>query len=264
MSLLAYGKHTNFNLSDVVFNKFTKKLCRDFPRDHVPLILTPLLYLEESEVSTEAVLSNSQNIFKSSIMDTSWSKLIIEVGYAFTASVQECREHLMKGGGRDVGAAEVAKMISLMCQTHTNLSDSSINLPTPNAFWPSSSQANDPASTAASSKEKTTTIDNPSWKCDVFVQSLKEVVPNLNWKEVCLALDHPEFVIKDRVGLNLLITIFRLGMMTSGMGKNFPAECLYRHWTNYEGQLSLIAAILKNPDSTRSPTTSSRRCRSKC
>jgi CCR4-NOT transcription complex subunit 1 len=222
-----------------------KKLCRDFPRDHVPLILTPLLYLEESEITTESILLNSQNIFKSSIMDTSWSKMVLEIGYAFTSSTEECKSHLMKAGGRDVSAQDVAKIISLMCQTHTNLSDSSINLPTPNAFWSlsASTQGND-----AEKKDKLTTIDNSSWKPDIFVQTLKEVVPNLNWKEVCWALDHPEFMIKDRAGLNLLVTTIRLGMQASGIGQNFPAECIYRHWTNVEGQLTLITAILKSPD----------------
>lgn len=182
-------------------------------------------------------------------MDTSWSKMILEIGYSFTSSVDDCKSHLMKGGGRDVTSQDVAKIISLMCVTHANLSDSSINLPTPSAFWPNSSQANDPSSTgSAQAKEKLTTIENSSWKPEVFIQALKEVVPNLNWKEVCLGLDHPEFVIKDRAGLNLLITTVRLGMQTSGMGQNFPAECIYRHWTNVEGQLSLIAAILKSPE----------------
>ena len=83
LSIISYGKHTNFNLTDIVYSKFVKKLCRDFPRDHVPLILTPLLYLEESEVTTENILSNSQTIFKSTIMDTSWSNLIMEIGKHF-------------------------------------------------------------------------------------------------------------------------------------------------------------------------------------
>lgn len=256
LSLIAYGKHTSFNLSDSIYNKFIKKLCRDFPRDHVPLILTPLLYFEESEISIDSILSNSQNIFKSSIMDTSWSKLIMEIGYSFTQSVEDCKSHLMKGGGRDVTAQDVAKITSLMCLTHTNLSDSSINLPTPNAFWPSTtsssstnneSGSNSGSGVTAAQKEKLT-IDSLSWKPEIFVQALKEVVPNLNWKEVCLGLDHQEFAIKDRIGLNLLITIIRLGFQSSGMGQNFPTECIYRHWQNVEGHLSLITAILKNPD----------------
>lgn len=79
LSLIAYGRHTNYSLTDITYSKFTKQLCRDFPRDHVPLILAPLLYSEESELSTD-ILSNSQNIFKSSIMDSSWPVLIKEIG----------------------------------------------------------------------------------------------------------------------------------------------------------------------------------------
>lgn len=175
--------------------------------------------------------------------------MVIEIGYSFTSSVEECKSHLIKCGGRDITPQDVAKIISLMSQTHANLSDSSINLPTPNAFWPNSSQANDSTSSNSSqSKEKLTTIDSSSWKPEVFVQALKEVVANMNWKEVCIGLDHPEFVIKDRAGLSLLITAFRMGMQLYGHGSTFPAECIYRHWTNVEGHLSLIAAIIKNPD----------------
>lgn len=185
LSLIAYGKHTLYNLSDSIYNKFIKKLCRDFPRDHVPLILTPLLYLEESEISIDSILSNSQNIFKSSIMDTSWSKLIMEMGYSFTQSVEDCKSHLIKCGGRDISAQDVAKIISLMCLTHTNLSDSSINLPTPNAFWPSNTNSNTNSNdtpnnnsggnVVTSSQKEKMTIENSSWKPEIFVQALKEV-----------------------------------------------------------------------------------------
>lgn len=171
--------------------------------------------------------------------------MVLEIGYSFTASVDECKSHLMKAGGRDITAHDVAKIISLMCKTHTNLSDSSINLPTPNAFWSlsASTQGGD-----GEKKDKLTTIDNSSWKPEIFVQTLKDVVPNLNWKEVCYGLDHPDFKIKDRTALNLLIMTIRLGMQASGIGQNSFAECIYRHWTNVEGQLTLITAILKSPD----------------
>lgn len=80
LSLISHGRHTEYGLSEAIYNKFIKHLCRDFPRDHVPLILTPLLYFEETEISTDNILANSQNIFKSVIMDTSWSSLVMEIG----------------------------------------------------------------------------------------------------------------------------------------------------------------------------------------
>lgn len=129
-----------------------------------------------------------------------------------------------------------------MCKTHKNLSDLSVSLPNPSTFWPSSKTLDGKDGGLSSSKEIS------SWNAEVFVQTLNEIAPNYNWKDVCLALDHADFVIKDRAALVLLMTIVRLGMTSSGTGQHFPAECLYRHWTNVEGQLSLISAILKNSD----------------
>lgn len=52
-------------------------------------------------------------------------------------------------------------------------------------------------------------------------------------------------MLKDRIGLDLLLTILRLATGSS----LFPhPECIYRHWANTEGQLSLITTMLKNPD----------------
>lgn len=224
LSIISHGKHQNFGLSDLVYNKFIKQLCRDFPRDRVPLILAPLLYTEDTEISAEKMTSNSQGILTSAIMDTSWSILVMDIGYGFTSSVEECKNHLMKVAGRDVSPQDVAKIISLMCRTHTNLSDSSINLPTPNAFWPGGVDPTnkDKSQTPISTSEHTT------WKPEIFIHSLKEISPNLSWKDVCLALDHPEFIIKDRTGLNILITTIRFGECFFFINIYFFQICLFK------------------------------------
>jgi CCR4-NOT transcription complex subunit 1 len=240
LSVLSHEKYRQFNITEIVYNKFIDQLCKDFPKDRVPLILAPLLYTENFGIDPEAIISAETDI-NSEIMDTSWSNLIVEIGYAFTAGIEDCKNHLSKVGGRDLTPLDVARLISLMCRTHTNLSDSSINLPTPNAFW----NPSDREKALAASGEHIT------WKPEVFVQALKEVAPNLDFKNICIDLDHPDFLIKDRTALNLLLTIFHLGLQlqTNGQaGSTFPAECLYRHWNNFEGQLSLIGIILKNPD----------------
>lgn len=62
-------------------------------------------------------------------------------------------------------------------------------------------------------------------------------------------LDHPEFLIKDRQGLNLLMTAIRLGLQHQGYpAEMFPVDKFYRRWENVEGQFSLFQQILKNPD----------------
>lgn len=165
--------------------------------------------------------------------------------------MEDCENHLTKISGREISAQDVARIISLMCRTHKNLSDLSINLPNPSSFW-SSGNGNVQNNPEPKDKNQNTTLTSSSehttWKPEVFVQALKEIAPNINWKDVCIGLDHTDFLIKDRAALVILITTVRLGMQSSGAGQNFPAECLYRHWTHAEGQLSLITMILKNPD----------------
>lgn len=245
LSVLSHNKHLEFGLADTTHNKFIQQLCRDFPRDRVPLILAPLLYTENSEVSAESVKNNSESLLRTSIMDTAWGSLVMEIGYAFTASLDDCKNHLLKVGGREISAQDVAKIISSMCLTHASLSESSINLPTPSSFWP---QGSDPGGSGKDAQNGGSSAENSTWKPEIFVQALKDVVPNLNWKDVCVALDHPEFLIKDRAGLSLLLSIVKMGVHAAGVGHSFPVECVYQRWTNVEGQLSLITMILKNPD----------------
>lgn len=148
-------------------------------------------------------------------MDTSWINLILEIGYDFTSSVEDCRNHLCCGcGSRELQPKDVAKIVGLMCRRHLSLLDCNVNLPTPANFWPgqqqgagsSSSNASQSAqqqnstssnnnndgssesSSAASEKKdkKETTDATQTWKPEVFVQALKELAPQLNWKEVCM------------------------------------------------------------------------------
>lgn len=62
-------------------------------------------------------------------------------------------------------------------------------------------------------------------------------------------LDHSDFLIKDRQGLNLLISALRLGLQHQGYPVDmFPVDNFYRRWDNVDGQFSLIQQILKCPD----------------
>lgn len=47
----------------------------------------------------------------------------MEMGYNFTSSVEACRNALGSLGGRDVSAAAVARILSMMARTHMGLDD---------------------------------------------------------------------------------------------------------------------------------------------
>lgn len=52
-------------------------------------------------------------------MDGNLADLILEVGYNFTANIEECRTSLMQFGIRDVTPASVARVLAMMARTHT-------------------------------------------------------------------------------------------------------------------------------------------------
>ena len=57
-------------------------------------------------------------------LDTALPELIRELGYTFTANVDQCRANLRQlGGGPDIHAATVARIIGVMVRTHTGLDD---------------------------------------------------------------------------------------------------------------------------------------------
>lgn len=224
----------NFGLAAITKDLFLEKLRREFPRELVPVILSPLLYPDDTEYPLEEMTSADDmagNLMKNSLAD-----LVREMGYSFTASLEECKSNILNFGGREVTSADVARILATMAR-HPTCSSDSTPLQTPGSFWLNRDIK----------KEAAGHTSQETWNVEIFVQAVKELFPNISWTEVVFQLDHPEFLIKDRQGLCILMLGLRLGLQSTFFG-SFPVECFYRHWTNSEGQLSLISHIVKNPD----------------
>lgn len=136
-------------------------------------------------------------------LDTALPELIRELGYTFTANVDQCRANLRQlGGGPDIHAATVARIIGVMVRTHTGLDD------------PTTLQNMNATGTSLWDKDK---VNEPkTWNMDVFIKAVHELQPTLHWKEIIYELDHPGFLIKDRMGLILLINALKLGFKVQG------------------------------------------------
>ncbi|KAG7189600.1 hypothetical protein KM043_017285 [Ampulex compressa] len=237
--ILSQAFHTGnqFGLSSEAKEKFLKNLRRDFPRELVPVVLAPLLYPGDGETSKAKI---ELNMAVNQMDGTSLVELIMELGYGFTSSIEECRSALAGLGAREISPSCAARVLAHMARSCNNLDDAG-GL---QSFWGNSS------STQEANKEKTTETTPPTtWNVEVFIQALKEIQSTLSWNEVIIKLDHAEFMIKDRQGLNLLIIGLRLGLQHQGYPPDvFPVELFYRHWGNVEGQFSLVQQILKCPD----------------
>ena len=76
------------------------------------------------------------------------------------------------------------------------------------------------------------------------IKCLFEQVPTLPWNEVLNELDHPEFVLKDRNGLNLLMSAIRLGIQAHGFHPDMVTiDFLYRRWKNSDGQVATALSL---------------------
>ncbi|VVC94202.1 unnamed protein product, partial [Leptidea sinapis] len=232
--LLTYLNSERFRLTTVTTDQCVQRLRSVFPRERVPILLAPLLYPDDTK--SPLVEMAAANDLARSMIDSSLAELIREVGYGLTASVEECKIHLLNFGVREPTAIDVSRIISLMVRYNAPVQEP-LQVQNPRIF------------SVGHEAKKDALTHNDGWNAGIFVQALKELDSSLNWKEVILQLDHPEFIVPDRQGLSLLFTILRLGLQSAGYPANtFPVEYLCRRWTNLEGQMSLITNILKHPD----------------
>lgn len=154
-------------------------------------------------------------------MENSIEDLIQDIGYSFTSSVDDCRNSLLTFGQsiKDLLTPKsVARVMGLMARTHDGQNYPQYH----NQNW---------------------SFENQTWNVDVFVQTVQELVPNLSWKEVIREFDYPEFLVKDKHALRLLVNSLKRVLRD-----NFPIELFYKLWKNSEGQLSWFIQSLKNPD----------------
>lgn len=168
----AFHEPNQFGLSSEAKEKFLKNLRRDFPRELVPVVLAPLLYPGDGETPQATI---EINMAANSMDGNSLVDLIMELGYGFTSSIEDCRSALASLGAREISPAIAARVIAHMARSYTGLDDAG----SLQSFWGSS------ATTQDSNKEKSSDGSTPStWNIEIFVQTLKEIQSTLSWNEV--------------------------------------------------------------------------------
>uniref|UniRef100_A0A3Q2EDJ4 CCR4-NOT transcription complex subunit 1 n=1 Tax=Cyprinodon variegatus TaxID=28743 RepID=A0A3Q2EDJ4_CYPVA len=233
LSHLLFGQKGASGVGQEQIDAFLKTLCRDFPQERCPVVLAPLLYPEKRDIPMDRILPDSGELSKT-IMESSLADFIQEVGYGFCASLDECRNIILQYGVREVTASQVARVLGMMARTHSGLSD---GIPLQSISAPGSGIWSD-------GKDKNDGSQAHTWNVEVLIDVVKEVNPNLNFKEVTYELDHPGFLIRDSKGLQIVVYGIQRGL---GM-EVFPVDLFYRPWKHAEGQLSFIQQSLMNPE----------------
>ncbi|XP_061100268.1 CCR4-NOT transcription complex subunit 1 isoform X5 [Conger conger] len=233
LSHLLFGQKGACGVGQEQIDAFLKTLCRDFPQERCPVVLAPLLYPEKRDILMDRILPDSGGLAKT-MMESSLAEFMQEVGYGFCASLDECRNIILQYGVREVTASQVARVLGMMARTHSGLSD---GIPLQSISAPGSGIWSD-------GKDKSEGSQAHTWNVEVLIDVVKEVNPNLNFKEVTYELDHPGFVIRDSKGLQMVVYGVQRGL---GM-EVFPVDLIYRPWKHAEGQLSFIQHSLMSPE----------------
>ncbi|XP_036424077.1 CCR4-NOT transcription complex subunit 1 isoform X5 [Colossoma macropomum] len=233
LSHLLFGQKGSSGVGQEQIDAFLKTLCRDFPQERCPVVLAPLLYPEKRDILMDRILPDSGELAKT-MMESSLAEFMQEVGYGFCASVDECRNIILQYGVREVTASQVARVLGMMARTHSGLSD---GIPLQSISAPGSGIWSD-------GKDKSDGSQPHTWNVEVLIDVVKELNPNLNFKEVTYELDHPGFMIRDSKGLQMVVYGIQRGL---GM-EVFPVDLIYRPWKHAEGQLSFIQQSLLSPE----------------
>jgi len=56
-------------------------------------------------------------------MDSSLADMILEMGYNFTSSIEDCRNALIHFGLQELKPSTIARMLSAMIKTHSGLNE---------------------------------------------------------------------------------------------------------------------------------------------
>ena len=148
--------------------------------------------------------------------------LMEDLGYASAATTENLR--LVFGQFASLKPQDVARIIGMMSRTHTGLEESAmVHTFSKNSSW------------NAKPGLKT-------WNVNVFVDTVKEMYPKLNWQSVIQGLDHPEFQLYDGRGFALILSVHRRATKAQ-----FPVEALFGVWSNTSVQLSMLKLAVNTP-----------------
>lgn len=170
-SLLCYlltGEADHLGVSSELLEALLTALRRDYPPDLVPVVLAPILYDSHGVEATTAKMAQETDASAASNKmagDNSLADLILETGYAFTAGADECRNHMVSFGLRDLSPAALARALHYMARTHASLDEQTLrNLRAGSSGWP------DHEPTPAAADKLDQDGQNQTWNVEHFVQ----------------------------------------------------------------------------------------------
>ncbi|CAJ0847288.1 16872_t:CDS:10 [Entrophospora sp. SA101] len=175
----------------------------------------------------QTIMGNYDNIDQNN--NLTLPKILLDLGSKCCNTADLFNEVLAKLGvnssasGEIIKEVEVARALGVMALTTANFDDDSGSV-----AWNQSKDLSD--------------NNNQNWNVEIFVSSLSELQPHLDWVKVIKLLDYPEFTIKDIKGVQLILTGFRKAVKDQ---QPFPIHLFWGNWNNLKGQFSFLRHLVQ-------------------
>lgn len=223
---------TQFGVSGETLTNFWGQLQRNYPIESCPPTIAPFIYGDRPPAGQG---SENHTLIRSLSQQLSVADLLAELGYSCTASTSAMLEVLSQLDPYALNPLAIARVIAMMVRTAEGHRDMA-SLQT--SMLDLSLDRKDPA----------VPKDLQTWNTDAFVEALKTVNPELNWRAVAEALDEAACIVPNFSGLLLILRIYRRVSAT----KYFPVDTLTQVWRNTTAQLSILR-LLVIPEHAQSP-----------
>ncbi|XP_058085160.1 uncharacterized protein LOC131232729 isoform X2 [Magnolia sinica] len=218
-------------------DSFIKMLSLLQPKERTPMLLSPMLMHDLSEVDSLRHLdlffesSEAENDFDAVLeeieKEMSMADIMMELGYGCTVNASHCKGMLSLFS--PLNEATLSRILGTIARTHSGLEDSQ------NTY-----------STFCSAVGSSSAADSSclnSWNVDVLVDSIKQLAPETNWARVMENMDHEGFYFPDEQSFSLFMSIY-----ANACQDPFPLHAIYGSvWKNAEGQLSFLRYAVAAP-----------------
>lgn len=159
--------------------------------------------------------------------EMSMADIMKDLGYGCTANVSQCKEILSLFS--PLNEITIARILGTVSRTYSGLEENHNSL-----------------STFRSALGSSSVLDIPnlnSWNTDVLIESIKQLVPGINWGIVFENLDHGGFYIPNEAAFTFFMSIYKRACQDP-----FPLHAVCGSvWKNAEGQLSFLKHSVSVP-----------------
>ena len=209
---LLHHVKTSSTVNPKILKEFQMTLTEFCKQNHIPT--TRFILLDSLPMySADPSIDETSSLIQDLEISSSPADFLESIGYSSMNSLSNLKEALSPF--TPLREEDVAEIIAMMAATHSDLGSKSKGsdehkLAVHRTFRASVNPDVHLASPDSAEKSEEDEVTPESWRILVFVQTMIDILPKLDWLSVYRKLDCPRFFLSDQRGLLLLVETYRV------------------------------------------------------